>query len=192
MSATWVFEMPLTSPSTTFAPPATVAAGRRRHNKQRQSRKPVTKRSIDWKMVDSVFEHLHARFDFTLEGCADDEGLNSHGDLPHCSPSDSILERDLSVERVFIHPTWELVEHVGQHFKSCRRTTPTPTMDVLFYLSEQTSTSSLATGNSTKNSHPGRSGGGPGGGCARRPVGTYLYLHPVGGGNPIAVPCLAR
>jgi hypothetical protein len=37
-----------------------------------------------------------------------------------------------------------------------------------------------------------RSVGGPGGGCARRPVGTYLYLHAVGAGNPIAVPGLAR
>jgi hypothetical protein len=37
-----------------------------------------------------------------------------------------------------------------------------------------------------------RRGGGPGEGCARRPVGTYLYLHAVGVGNPIAVPCLAR
>jgi hypothetical protein len=57
-----------------------------------------------WTLVDSVFDPLHARFNFTLEGCADDEGLTSHGDLPHCSPSDSILERDLSVERVFINP----------------------------------------------------------------------------------------
>jgi hypothetical protein len=24
------------------------------------------------------------------------------------------------------------------------------------------------------------------------PVGTYLYLHAVGVGNPVAVPCLAR
>jgi hypothetical protein len=31
-----------------------------------------------------------------------------------------------------------------------------------------------------------RSGGGPGEGCARRPVGTYLYLHAVGVGNPMA------
>jgi hypothetical protein len=38
----------------------------------------------------------------------------------------------------------------------------------------------------------GRIGGGPGGGCARRPVGTYLYLHAVGAGNPIAVLSLAR
>jgi hypothetical protein len=37
-----------------------------------------------------------------------------------------------------------------------------------------------------------RSGGGPGGGCVRRPVGTYLYLHAVGARNPLAVPSLAR
>jgi hypothetical protein len=37
-----------------------------------------------------------------------------------------------------------------------------------------------------------RNGGGPGEGCARRPVGTYLYLHAVGAGNPIAVPGMAR
>jgi hypothetical protein len=70
-------------------------------------------------MVDSIFEHLHARFDSTLEGCADDDGINSHGDLPQCSPSDSILERDLTGERVFINPPWELDEHIGQHFDSC-------------------------------------------------------------------------
>jgi hypothetical protein len=57
-------------------------------------------RSIDWKAVDYVFDPLHARFDFTLEGFADDEDINSHMDLPHCSPSDSVLERDLSGERV--------------------------------------------------------------------------------------------
>jgi hypothetical protein len=38
-------------------------------------------RSIDWKLIDSIFEPLHARFDFTLEDCADDENLNSYGDL---------------------------------------------------------------------------------------------------------------
>jgi hypothetical protein len=37
-----------------------------------------------------------------------------------------------------------------------------------------------------------RSGGGPGGGCAHMPVGTYLYLHAVGDGYPVAVPGLAR
>jgi hypothetical protein len=29
-------------------------------------------------------------------------------------------------------------------------------------------------------------------GCARRPVGTYLYLHALGDGNPVAVPGMAR
>jgi hypothetical protein len=84
-------------------------------------------------MVDSVFKPLHARFDFTLEGCADDEGLNSHGDLPHCSPSDSILEKDLSEERVFINPPKELGEPIKRHFERCRRTAPTSTM-VVFVL----------------------------------------------------------
>jgi hypothetical protein len=37
-----------------------------------------------------------------------------------------------------------------------------------------------------------RSGGGPGEGCACRPAGTYLYLHAVGAGNPVAVPGLGR
>jgi hypothetical protein len=58
-----------------------------------------------------------------LEGCVDDEVLNSHGDLPHFSPSEWILERDLSGERVFINPPWE-------HFESCRRTAPTSTMAI--------------------------------------------------------------
>jgi hypothetical protein len=115
--ATEVVDTRSTPPSTTFATPATVIAGRRRLTNQRHSRKPLTRRSIDWKLVDFVFESLHARLDFTLEGCAGDKGLNSHGDLPHCSPSDSILERDLSGERVFINPPWELVEHIRQHFE---------------------------------------------------------------------------
>jgi hypothetical protein len=104
MLATKFVETLLTPPSTTVATPAKLLGGRRRQNKPREGRKPVTKRSIDWKLVDSDFEPLHARFDFTLEGCADDEGLNSHGDLPLCTPSDPILERDLSGERVFINP----------------------------------------------------------------------------------------
>jgi hypothetical protein len=37
-----------------------------------------------------------------------------------------------------------------------------------------------------------RTGSGPGEGCARMPVGTYLYLHAVGAGNPVAVPGMAR
>ena len=35
-----------------------------------------------------------------------------------------------------------------------------------------------------------RSGGGPGVGCARMPVGTYLYLHAVSVGDRVAVPYL--
>jgi hypothetical protein len=109
---------------------AKLVACRRRQNKQRESRKHVTGRSIDWKLVDSIFELMHARFDFILEGCANDEGLNSHSDLPQCSPSDSIMAIDLFGERVFINPPWELAEQIGHHFKSCRRTAPTSTIAV--------------------------------------------------------------
>jgi hypothetical protein len=37
-----------------------------------------------------------------------------------------------------------------------------------------------------------RSGSGPGGGCTRKPVGTYLYSHAVGASNLVAVLGLAR
>jgi hypothetical protein len=75
-------------------------ADRRQHSKHSNNRRLVpTERSIDWKLVGYAFELRHARFDLTLEGCAHEEGLNSHGNLPHCSPSDLVLERDLSGER---------------------------------------------------------------------------------------------
>jgi hypothetical protein len=128
--ATEVVDTPSTSPSNTIATPATLVAGRLRQTKQRQSRKPVTGRSIDWKLVYSVFDPLRARFNFTWEGCADDEGLNSLGDLPQCSPSDSILDRDLSGERVLINSPWGLAQQIAQHFEDCRRTSPTSTMAV--------------------------------------------------------------
>jgi hypothetical protein len=81
-------------------------------------------------VVDSVFKPLHTRVDFTLKGCADDEGLNSLSDLPHCSPSYSIPEIDLCGERVLINPSWELAEQIGHHYESCRRSTPRSTMDI--------------------------------------------------------------
>jgi hypothetical protein len=46
----------------------------------------------------------------------------------------SVLERDVSGERVFFNPPRELGEHVACHFGSCRRTTPATTMDVFVLL----------------------------------------------------------
>jgi hypothetical protein len=43
------------------------------------------------------------------------------------------MERNLSGEHVLINPPLELAEHIGRHFESCRRTTPTSTM-VVFVL----------------------------------------------------------
>jgi hypothetical protein len=123
------------SPST---PPSTLVATRAKRVVvvviARHSRRHVaTKRSNDLRHVDYVVEPLHARFYFTLEGCSDDEGLHSLGDLPHCSPSKFVLKRYLSGESMFFNPPWELTEHVARHFESCRRTTPTSTM-VVFVL----------------------------------------------------------
>ena len=96
MTATKVQGTPSTPPSSTFATLAKQVAGRRRQRKHIDTRRHVTTmRSTDWKMVYSIFGPLHAQFDFTLKGCADNEDLNSHGDLSRCSPSDYVLERDL-------------------------------------------------------------------------------------------------
>jgi hypothetical protein len=77
--ATEVIDLPSTPLSTTIATRAKQVASRRHKSKHGHSRRHVTtKRSIVGKMVDYVFDPLHARFDFTVEGCADDEGHNSH------------------------------------------------------------------------------------------------------------------
>jgi hypothetical protein len=68
-----------TPPSHFCSDACKLVASRRHQIKQRDSCKHVkAKRLIDWKLVDLVFEPLHARFDFTLEDYDDDEGLNSH------------------------------------------------------------------------------------------------------------------
>jgi hypothetical protein len=92
--ATVVVKQQSTPPSTTSATPAKVIAERRRRSKHTHSCRSQTRRSIDWKLVEYIFEPLHARFDFSLEGCAEDEGLNSHDDVPYCLSSDSIMERE--------------------------------------------------------------------------------------------------
>jgi hypothetical protein len=98
---------------------------------------------------------MHARFDFTLEACADYEGLNSHGDLPQCSPNDFVLEGDLSGERVLFNPPKELAEQMARHFEACRRTSPTSTMVVFVIPSPLSSTRLLDTGKFANCSVPG-------------------------------------
>jgi hypothetical protein len=73
---------------------------------------------------------MHTRFDFTLEGCANDEALNSHGDLPLCSLSDSFLESGLSGKLVFLNPHLKLAKMMACQFESYWRTSLTSTMDV--------------------------------------------------------------
>jgi hypothetical protein len=101
MLATKVVETLLTPPSTAVATPAKLLGGRRRQNKPRESRKPHVRLIGNW--LTLILNLCMHGLTSPWRG-ADDEGLNSHGDLPLCSPSDSILERDLSGERVFINP----------------------------------------------------------------------------------------
>jgi hypothetical protein len=150
---------------------AKLVADRRRRNKHSESCKHVARRSIDWKLVEYVSKPQHARFDFTLEGCVDDEGMDSHNNLPHCSPSDSILERALSTKRVFINPPWQLAEQVGRHFECGRRTTPTSTM-VVFVLPQWAKFNEL-TKNSAKNSQRGHNYL-LASGCIIRPIRRWL------------------
>jgi hypothetical protein len=141
-----------THASTSIATRAKPVVGRRRcQNKHRHCRGHVkTIRWIDWKLVDFVFKPLHARFDFTLEGCADGEGLNSHGDLPQCSPNDSVLERDLIGERMFLNPPRNSAEHMARHFENCRRASPTFTMAMFVLRKWAKFNTSLDTENCTK------------------------------------------
>jgi hypothetical protein len=142
MLATKVHVSSSTPPSTSVPTP-TKSDGRRHHSEHRHNPRHVTsRRSIDWKLGGSVFYPLYTRLDFILEGCAHDEGRNSHGDLPHCSPSDFILERDLSGERVFFSPLCKLAEVisklVGVHVRLLRWL-------CLLFLSGLSSTNSLDT-----------------------------------------------
>jgi hypothetical protein len=89
-----------------------------------------------------VFAPLDEQQYFTLEECDDDEGLNVHGDLPECCPSESILERDLAREQVFINPPWELADEIGQGFEHYRRITVKSTL-AIFVLPKKANFSKL-------------------------------------------------
>ena len=80
--------------------------------------------------MDRIFEPLYDKYKFTLEGCADYEGLNTHKDLPFCSVNESVLERDLAGERVYIHPPWHRVEQIAAHFEQCRKANRNDTLGV--------------------------------------------------------------
>jgi hypothetical protein len=101
--------------------------------------------SVDGKLIDLVFIPFHAQFPFTLEACGDNGGLNVHGDLPHCSPSDSILARDLLGGMGFINSLWELVEKIGQHLESYRRTVLQSTLAIFILPNKGTKFNKLTT-----------------------------------------------
>lgn len=104
-------------------------SGRRRIKAIRRRTKQSV-RTVDWRLVDRVFDPLHDKLKFTLEACADDEGLDTHRELPFCSPSNSILNQDLSGERVYFNPPWDMAEQIAAHFENCRKLDRKNTMGV--------------------------------------------------------------
>jgi hypothetical protein len=95
--------------TSTIVRPATRKSGRRQHSKQRLNGRfvklDVHLTRISWPIH---FLLLFTSISLHLRGMrVDDKGLTIYGDLPHCSSSDSIIDRDLSGERVFIDSPWE-------------------------------------------------------------------------------------
>ena len=76
--------------------------------------------TVEWRLIDEEFIPLHKEHEFTFEACCDDEGLNSHADLPFASPSNSILDNDMSGESTFINPPWGMATTVVAHLEACR------------------------------------------------------------------------
>ena len=76
--------------------------------------------TVEWRLIDEEFIPLHKEHEFTFEACCDDEGLNSHADLPFASPSNSILDNDMSGESIFINPPWGMATTVVAHLEACR------------------------------------------------------------------------
>jgi hypothetical protein len=99
--------------STTIGRMSIRKGDRQQHSKQRLGIifvKP--RRAGSYKLVDSIFAPLHEQCSFNLDKCVDDEDLNVHGNLPHCSPTGSILRRELYGERVLINPPCELADEI--------------------------------------------------------------------------------
>jgi hypothetical protein len=114
-----------------------------------------TRRSVDGKLIDLVFTPFHEQSHFTLEACGDDGGLNVHGNLPHCSLSDSVLARDLLGEMGFINSLWELAEKSDNIWKVVGVRRYNPLSPSAFYLVKGlTSTSSRQTGSCSKSCMP--------------------------------------
>ena len=111
-------------------PPATACgkarmAGGRRHTRPRKSS------PFDWRLVDEEFDKLHAQYDFTVEACCDPKGANGHAGLPFFSTSNSVLDHDLSGQRVFMNPPFKDAVKMVTHLRRCHAKNPQQTRAVI-------------------------------------------------------------
>ena len=100
--------------------PTARRAGRRRLKAVRK--KPAA--AVDWRLVDEEFDRLHQSLNFTFEACCDDQGLNGHANLPYCSPANSVLDKDLAGERVFMNPPFKEAVKMVRHLRLCHQRDP--------------------------------------------------------------------
>ena len=118
--------------------------GGRRVTKAIKHRKTSTAppERMDWRLNDSTFDQLDAMFHFTLEACCDDKGLNGHCKydpdtdtrsntvMPFCSPSNSILNRNVVGESIFVHPPWSKATAIVSHIRRCHAKDPQNTLAI--------------------------------------------------------------
>ena len=85
----------------------------------------------DWMVVPEVFEELNSRFGpFTVDGCADDLGLNAFVSSNFYSPSKSFLTAKLSGEKVWVNPPFRMVAPFLKHYLQSKRLAPSTTSAV--------------------------------------------------------------
>ena len=85
----------------------------------------------DWKLRSDIFDGLHRYLQerwlegnrLTLDGGADVVGNNAQLH-PYCSEVDSIFDRDLRGEHLWVNPAFTIIEAVLRHFLHAYRTSP--------------------------------------------------------------------
>ena len=79
---------------------------------------------LDWRLVDSEFDRLHKKMNFTLEACCDTKGDNGHACLRFYSPIDSLLDHDVSGHTIFMNPPWSKAKRFVDHVRQCHASDP--------------------------------------------------------------------
>ena len=81
--------------------------------------------------MDSEFDRLHKKMNFTLEACCDTKGDNGHAGLRFYSPQDSLLNHDVSGQTIFMNPPWSKAKLFMDHVRQCHASDPKNTKALL-------------------------------------------------------------